>query len=419
MQDPQDFSNREIKKFEHLRQAKSSISKDRKTLAARNIRTNAATDRILQELEAKKMVHKESAIINDYAAESLIESNNIETLQTSSFIVKKGNAAANEDRDSGKLQLSHSTSGKCSSSFTSSVIAPVTENAITLASEQELLQRRWQTVRKLKKKGLVQLETTFGKINLEVDCDFVPQTADNFLSLCQRKYYDGVLFHRVIRGFMMQGGDPTGTGRGGESIYKKPFRDEIDDRLTHNSRGVLSMANSGPGTNKSQFFITFNACTHLDKKHTIFGRVVGGMDVLDIIEHLNTGAEDRPFEDVRIKSTQIFANPFQEYDEALAQGLDFVQHLKRKEICEATAKEQGSVLKVSGKWVAFDDLRDVDVASIPLTETLESDTIGKYLNINENVFSKKHLLEPQTAVESKKKKTKDMTTGKFGKFFGW
>lgn len=86
-------------------------------------------------------------------------------------------------------------------------------------------------MRKLKKKGLVRLETTLGNINLEVDCDFVPQTADNFMSLCQSKYYDGVLFHRVIKGFMMQGGDPTGTGRGGQSIWKKPFRDEIDSRL--------------------------------------------------------------------------------------------------------------------------------------------------------------------------------------------
>jgi hypothetical protein len=87
----------------------------------------------------------------------------------------------------------------------------------------------------MKKKGLVRLDTNYGAINLEIDCDFVPQTADNFMSLCQAKYYDGVLFHRIISGFMMQGGDPTGTGRGGESIWKKPFRDEIDSRLVRES----------------------------------------------------------------------------------------------------------------------------------------------------------------------------------------
>lgn len=151
---------------------------------------------------------------------------------------KEDESAVNKTAGLGKLQYSQFTAGECSSSFTSSVRAPVTKNTVALASDQELLERRWQAVRKLKKKGLVRLETTLGNINLEVDCDFVPQTADNFMTLCQNKYYDGVLFHRVIKGFMMQGGDPTGTGRGGESIWKKPFRDEIDSRLVRDTTCV-------------------------------------------------------------------------------------------------------------------------------------------------------------------------------------
>lgn len=130
-----------------------------------------------------------------------------------------------------KLQYSRFTDGECSSSFTSSARAPVTRSKDLAITEQEKLEERWQTVRKMKKKGLVRLSTNLGDINVEIHCDFVPQTADNFMSLCEAKYYDGVLFHRVIPGFMMQGGDPTGTGRGGESIWKKPFRDEIDSRL--------------------------------------------------------------------------------------------------------------------------------------------------------------------------------------------
>ena len=130
-----------------------------------------------------------------------------------------------------KLQYSHFTVGECSSSFTSSARAPMTKNVMAMISELGLLEQRWQAVRKLKKKGLVRLDTTLGNINLEVDCDIVPQTADNFMTLCQNKYYDGVIFHRVIKGFMMQGGDPTGTGRGGESAWKRPFCDEIDSRL--------------------------------------------------------------------------------------------------------------------------------------------------------------------------------------------
>ena len=112
----------------------------------------------------------------------------------------------------------------------------------------------------MKKKGYVQLTTNVGDINLEVyptldsirkvhvvqlDCDFVPQTCDNFVSLCEKDYYRGTIFHRVIKGFMMQGGDPTGTGTGGESVWGKKFPDEPDSRLNHDTRGVLSMANSG------------------------------------------------------------------------------------------------------------------------------------------------------------------------------
>ena len=138
-----------------------------------------------------------------------------------------------------KLQYSHFTVGECSSSFTSSVRAPMTRNAMALVSQLDLLEQRWQAVRKLKKKGLVRLDTSLGNINLEVDCDVVPQTADNFMTLCQNKYYDGVLFHRVIKGFMMQGGDPTGTGRGGESAWKKPFRDEIDSRLVRDTAKIV------------------------------------------------------------------------------------------------------------------------------------------------------------------------------------
>ncbi|POM81129.1 Peptidylprolyl isomerase [Phytophthora palmivora] len=291
---------------------------------------------------------------------------------------------------------------------------------MALASEQELLERRWQAVRKLKKKGLVRLETTAGNINLEVDCDFVPQTADNFMSLCKKKYYDNVLFHRVIMGFMMQGGDPTGTGRGGESIWKKPFRDEIDSRLSHDARGVLSMANSGPGTNNSQFFITFKACPHLDKKHTVFGRVVGGMDALDIVERIETDAEDRPIVDVRIKNVQIFANPFQEYEEAQEQGLDVVQVAKEKAVRDAKPQVHGTVLKIGGKWVAYDDLGEVEVANIPTSETSKDENVGKYLKTKSDPVVKKRSLESvmPTAIESKKK-SKKQSSGGFGNFSAW
>merc|ERR1740130_56617 len=100
-------------------------------------------------------------------------------------------------------------------------------------------------------------------------------TCENFVGLCDRGYYKGVPFHRLLRNFMVQGGDPTGTGTGGEAIWGKPFADEITSKYKHEGRGVLSMANSGVNSNGSQFFITFKSCSHLDGKHSIFGRVVG------------------------------------------------------------------------------------------------------------------------------------------------
>jgi cyclophilin family peptidyl-prolyl cis-trans isomerase len=119
--------------------------------------------------------------------------------------------------------------------------------------------------------------TDLGDIVIELYADKVPRTVNNFVFLAQEGYYDGTTFHRVIKGFMVQGGDPTGTGRGGPGYT---FADEFDASLRHDGPGVLSMANAGPGTNGSQFFITHVATPHLDDRHSVFGRVVDGMDVV-------------------------------------------------------------------------------------------------------------------------------------------
>ena len=124
------------------------------------------------------------------------------------------------------------------------------------------------------------LKTDKGEIQLDLHADKTPLTVANFVNLAQRGYYDGVTFHRVIADFMIQGGDPTGTGRGGPG-YR--FEDEFDPDLRHDGPGVLSMANAGPGTNGSQFFITHGATPHLDDHHTVFGRVTAGQDVVDSI----------------------------------------------------------------------------------------------------------------------------------------
>jgi peptidyl-prolyl cis-trans isomerase-like protein 2 len=130
-------------------------------------------------------------------------------------------------------------------------------------------------IRNPKKKGYVRLHTTHGDVNIELHCDLAPRTCENFITLCVAEYYDGVSFHRSIKNFMVQGGDPTGTGSGGQCIWGEKFKDEICDKLQHTGRGVVSMANSGPGTNGSQFFILYKSARHLDGKHSVFGTVVG------------------------------------------------------------------------------------------------------------------------------------------------
>lgn len=156
----------------------------------------------------------------------------------------------------------------------------------------------------------VTLHTSLGDVKIEVFCEQVPKTANNFLALCASNYYDGTIFHRNIKGFMIQGGDPTGTGKGGKSVYESgKFEDEIVSSLKHSKRGIVSMANSGPNTNGSQFFITYKAHGHLNGKYTVFGHVIDGLDTLDRMERVPTGQGDRPLEDIQLNSVTIHANP--------------------------------------------------------------------------------------------------------------
>jgi peptidyl-prolyl cis-trans isomerase B (cyclophilin B) len=178
---------------------------------------------------------------------------------------------------------------------------------------------------------LVEMVTSMGSIKIKLFPEQAPKAVENFVKHSEEGYYEGVIFHRVIEGFMIQGGDPEGTGMGGESIYGAPFEDEFSREL-FNIRGALSMANAGAGTNGSQFFIVQNneldpslpeqmknagypekvikayengGTPHLDGKHTVFGQVVEGMDVVDKIAATPTGAQDKPEKDVVIEKINV------------------------------------------------------------------------------------------------------------------
>ncbi|WML25085.1 peptidylprolyl isomerase [Neobacillus sp. OS1-33] len=183
-----------------------------------------------------------------------------------------------------------------------------------------------------KDEKLIEMETSMGTIKIKLFPEYAPKAVENFVKHSEEGYYDGLIFHRVIKDFMIQGGDPNGNGTGGESIYGKPFEDEFSKNL-YNLRGALSMANSGANTNGSQFFIVQSSSLDpamkdemdkagypkeiidaynknggtpwLDHRHTVFGQVIEGMDIVDKIASASVGAQDKPEKDITIKDIKI------------------------------------------------------------------------------------------------------------------
>nr|XP_015194024.1 PREDICTED: peptidyl-prolyl cis-trans isomerase CWC27 homolog isoform X1 [Lepisosteus oculatus] len=177
--------------------------------------------------------------------------------------------------------------------------------------------------------GKVLLKTTAGDIDVELWSKEAPKACRNFLQLCMEGYYDGTIFHRVVPEFIVQGGDPTGTGSGGESVYGRPFKDEFHSRLRFNRRGLVAMANAGPHDNGSQFFLTLGRADELNNKHTIFGKVTGDTvyNMLRLAE-VETDQNERPLNPHKIRSTEVLHSPF---DDIVPREIKKVKKEKDKE----------------------------------------------------------------------------------------
>lgn len=203
------------------------------------------------------------------------------------------------------------TTHHVAASLTSTTYVPTTEVTVV---EEDLVDKLKPKMPELKEPVYALLTINCqgkkGQINLELYPYNAPLTVYNFVKLAQKGYYDGTIFHRNIKHFMIQGGDPSGTGSGGESIFGKTFRDECGtfNPHTHDSRGVLSMANRGKGTNSSQFFITYSRAPHLDGKHTVFGRVVDN-SFLTTLELADT-VDDKPVKKITLESVSVSGDPF-------------------------------------------------------------------------------------------------------------
>jgi peptidyl-prolyl cis-trans isomerase-like protein 2 len=266
------------------------------------------------------------------------------------------------------------TSGKTSGSFTSTSMDVAYEHDAREANEEEILNSQFKTMKGLKKKGYVRLKTNLGDLVLELHCDIVMRTCTNFLGLCEAQKYNGTKFHRLIPNFMIQGGKSTSPSSGKKeeesSLWGGAFRDEFDDRLKHSGGGILSMANAGANTNKQQFFLTFKSCAHLDRKHSIFGKVVDGMDVLKQMEQQPADEKDRPLEPIILISTEVLVNPAKEAEELERQRIEERGIVRQQEQERKKATALGRASTTTAASITN---------SVKTIKSTTSNMVGKYL----------------------------------------
>lgn len=196
------------------------------------------------------------------------------------------------------------------------------------------------------------LETNQGTIEIKLMPEVAPKACENFIQLAEKKYYDGLIFHRVIKQFMIQGGDPRGNGTGGESVWGKPFEDEVSPSVQFDAPGILAMANSGPGTNGSQFFITTIKTPWLNGKHTIFGKVVFGYDVVQKIENTAVDGSDKPLSDQKLVRAYLKAASWEQPSQSAQPVATQVPEIKqetKQEIKKGSNFSPGNVSKSKHK----------------------------------------------------------------------
>mmetsp|Transcript_29854 Transcript_29854/g.97215 ORF Transcript_29854/g.97215 Transcript_29854/m.97215 type:complete len:599 (-) Transcript_29854:471-2267(-) len=300
-----------------------------------------------------------------------------------------------------RVEKAFHTTGAAARSFTSTVAAVETRSTFAEIYVQ----------RTVESKGYVRLETSAGDLNLEVHADLVPQTSENFLGLCRAGRYDGTIFHRSIKNFMVQGGDPTGTGTGGDSFWGGAFKDEFHPKLRHNARGVVAMANSGKDSNKQQFYILYKSAPHLDNKHSVFATVVGGLNALAAMERAATDAQDRPTGDgIKIIKATVFADPFEEADKAEAEA-------ERKANADAEERErrEAGVGPEGGSWWSNPAKAAGELPA--LAPNRKATSVGRYLKTTAAAPTSEPIEDDKAAPPTKKPKLHSGSS--FGPFDAW
>ncbi|KAH8653517.1 peptidyl-prolyl cis-trans isomerase cyp8 [Xylariales sp. PMI_506] len=348
LQDPQNAASRDLSQFKFLKDGEEALLSKQQEEERKEGNVNISAlgrvgDKVLRAKEAVEKARREREAGGD--------------VNRSKALTKTGTTSNNGPRVSmiqdKKLAQNAAayTTGRAAASFTSTGLTPETSAERALLTEEEYMLKP----KRVKHKGYARIETNLGDLNIELAPEFAPKAVWNFVRLAQTGYYKDVAFHRNIKNFMIQGGDPTGTGRGGQSIWGKNFVDEFEGPLTHSERGMISMANKGKNTNSSQFFITYRPVKHLDWKHTIFAKVVGGMDVLAKMEAAPTDGSDRPLSKIFIKDVVVYVDPFEEFRKAKAEK---EKAEERKRDIERRGGEEDDRTTWTGKRIRADGTVD-------------------------------------------------------------
>ncbi|OIW33692.1 cyclophilin type peptidyl-prolyl cis-trans isomerase/CLD [Coniochaeta ligniaria NRRL 30616] len=398
LQDPQNAASRDMSRFEFLKDGGEAVltKEQEEQRRAGNVNVDALGrigDKVLRAKEAVERARKEREAGGDVNRSKAL---------TSGKMGPPGSRPRSIQEKKLDQKAAAYTTGRAAASFTSTGLTPETSGERAILTDEEWMLKP----RRVKIKGYARMETNLGDLTIELQAETAPKAVWNFVKLAQKGAYRGVAFHRNIKNFMIQGGDPTGTGRGGTSIWGKNFADEFDGPLTHDARGVMSMANKGKNTNSSQFFILYRPAKHLDNKHTIFAKVVGGLDVLAKMEAVPTDGSDRPLNKIVIKDVVVFVDPFEEF-------------LKEKGQKEKDEADKEAVRRMGG---TDDDKTTWTGKRIRADGTVSGDGasagVGKYLKAA--LQNQGDEAEEDTGLdtweEPAKKKVK---TGGFGNFDNW
>ncbi|KAI1818740.1 hypothetical protein GGS20DRAFT_526703 [Poronia punctata] len=400
LQDPQNAASRDLSQFKYIKEGENALltkaqEEERKEgnvnigalgrVGDKVLRAKEAVEKARREREAGRSVNGNSGALAKIGTGNAARPN----------MIQEKKAAYNS---------AVYTTGKAAASFTSTGLTPETSGERAILTDEEYMLKP----KRVKITGYARIETNLGDLNIELYTEHAPRAVWNFTRLAQKGYYKGVTFHRNIKNFMIQGGDPSGTGRSGTSVWGKNFQDEFDGPHTHDSRGILSMANKGKNTNSSQFFITYRPAKHLDRKHTIFGKVVGGMDVLSKMEAVETDGSDRPLNKIFMKDILVYLDPFQEFQKQKAER-DKVAEAKAE--IERTGGTEDDKLTWTGKRVRADGTVDQGSGSVGVGKYLKAAKLQQGANRDEII--EEDLDAWEQPVQKKAK------TGGFGNFDNW